>query len=92
MITLDSLRGLVYSYMLCLPSAVQQPSAVPLRLRVTHPAAQHCLLSPWTQRHEGPECPGGSLDFQFNGAIVCLLEEAFLALELKPPGQQSLTS
>lgn len=32
----------------------------------------------------------GSLKFQFNGSLLCLMMEAFPPLELRPLGQQSI--
>lgn len=39
-----------------------------------------------------PKGPHGSLNFPFNGLIIAFLVKAFLPLELRPLGQQSIKS
>ena len=39
-----------------------------------------------------PKWPGSSLNFQFNGSLLCLLVEAFLSLDLSSLGQQRIKS
>lgn len=87
MIREDILGDLLYSrhtfpYLHC-----GAPVQFPLAVRVSHPS-QHdhsllCLLI-WGLR--SPKWLGGSSNFQFNGIMVL----AFLALELRPLGQQSI--
>ena len=39
-----------------------------------------------------PKWPGSSLNFQFNGSLLCLLVEAFLSMDLSSIGQHRIKS